>query len=189
MNETRLKFTSLKTFEPESFMFDSDSLRWRECDPTMKIVSHFDIMDWLEIMPFANSDEEVFNFLKAARDYAKMYVLEDVASRRFLGVCLLIVANTRKHTVNLHGGIIRQYYSPLKCSSGLLKMIDALIKSGWNVRSQSKTLRAYRFLKSIGFRICGYHNGLIYSYVTQNLMLMSPIYRRMSYPIEKAPRN
>ena len=46
-----------------------------------------------------------------------------------------------------------------------------------------------KLLKSIGFRICGYHNGLIYSYVTQNLMHMSPIYRRMSYPIEKAPRN
>lgn len=186
MKEARLRFNSLSAFDPESFLFTHGSLRWLKYEPTMKIVSQFNILDWLEIMPFANSDEEVFNFLESACDYAKMYILEDVASRRFLGVCLLIVANTRKHTVNLHGGIISQNYSPFKCGSGLLKMIEALMKCGWNVRSHSKTLRAYRFLKSIGFRICGYYNGLIYSYVNQNLMHLSPIYRRMSYPIDNS---
>lgn len=184
MEETRIRITSLCNFEPESNLFHNESLRWIDFAPEMKIVLQFGISEWHEIMPYANTDEEVSGFLEAAHNYAKLYCLEDVSSRKIIGVCLLIVADGRKNTVNLHGGIIRNNYSPLKWCAGLLKMIDALMKSGWNVRSYSKTLRAYRLLKSVGFRICGYYNGLIYSYVNQNLMYLSPIYRRMSCQID-----
>lgn len=187
MKEDHNRISSLCKFEPKTNSFPDEFLRWRDVEPGMMIVSRFDITHWQDIMPFASSDEEVYTFLRDTRNYARMYVLEDVLSQKILGVCLLIVANSRKRTVNLHGGIFTKNYSPLKCCNGLLIMIDALMNYGWHVRSHSKTLRAYRLLKSLGFRICGYYNGFIYSYINKKLLHNSPIYRRISYQINNTP--
>lgn len=175
MNE---RTQSLHCFKPASKLFQSRHLQWRDVEPGMKITSQFNITHWHSIMPFACSEEDVYAFLESARNYAKMYVLEDVSSGKLFGICLLIVSNIRKKIVNLHGGIIMKNYSPLKCCNGLLIMLDSLMNAGWNVRSRSTNIRAYRIIKPLGFRICGYYNGYIYSYVNPTLFQVSPMYLR-----------
>ena len=145
---------------------------WRRYIPGEKIKGRFQQEDWPRIFYGIDNDNQLADFAVANPETVTLLLLGPGRKGREVGIVMLLLTDSRRRQLSLHGGAWTDTLSArLLMYRGLYLLFNKLFEEGYRLCSSSvDNPQAVRFMKSFGFRINSYRRGRTSYYLTSELL-------------------